>query len=756
MRNYFNHTLQLWVWFFPALLTIIAVILFVPKPASFQPLLFVLLLLIGINCIKPKHIFYAAGVFSLMPLATVLVVNTSTLAPAFMNRTAMLAALWMLAWLLYKYRLRQDIAEQTVVERTGELHTQESRFRNFVDNSPAGYFFVDCKGLFQYVNAAWLSMHGYETAEEVVGKHFSLTQVDIDIEKAQQVFEQLLEGKPIPAGEFSRKNKDGSIGYHLFTIHPVDADGDVIGLEGFLLDTTERKRVEQQLIMQTSLLQSTLDSTTDGVLVTDLQNNNIIYNTQFLQMWHFEEENGIATLNNELFENALTQLVDPEKIRIKVAYLFEHPEENSFDVMHFKDGRIFERYSQPQIMEGEIVGRIWSFRDVTERERNETERLQIENQLQQAQRMESIGRLAGGVAHDFNNILAGILGYAEILSDDYPDIESDAGNAVSMIITGVERASDLTQQLLGFARGGKYSPLPLNVHDLLQKSVNVSEKIFEKNIAIQFSFNADECVSEADENQLHQVFANLLINAKDSMPKGGSLTITTDTVWLDQAALPEYQNVQEGRYLKVSLRDTGFGIAEDQLPHIFEPFYTTKAPGEGTGLGLAMVYGIVKHHHGFIFCESKLNVGTTFTILLPTTQKPVREAPGAVTLQKGDATILVVDDEDMLRNSLQQLLESLGYTVLTACDGIEAIEIYTEHQEAVDMVLLDMIMPRMAGKDTYYALHGINPEIKVLLMSGYSQDERASEVLRDGARGFISKPFDLSTLSTTIQQMIID
>jgi PAS domain S-box-containing protein len=334
----------------------------------------------------------------------------------------------------------------------------------------------------------------------------------------------------------------------------------------------------------------------------------------------------------------------------------------------------------------------------------EEERRKLEEQLFQAQKMESIGRLAGGIAHDFNNILTGIMGYAELLKLDFDDTSTVEGHAAEVIIKSTERAADLTQQLLGFARGGKYNPVPLMVNDIVKETINVSGKIFEKNIDVTFDLDTNIKPVEADKNQLDQVLTNIIINAKDAMPNGGELIFKTGNIYLDEEYTGKFLELKPGDYVKISITDTGMGMPRSIKDRIFEPFFTTKGAGRGTGLGLATVYGIIKNHNGHINCYSEPGAGTTFNLYLPVTEKEMISEKNEVKVITGEETILLVDDEKFVRNVAEKQLERLGYKVITAGDGIEAVDIYKEKKEKIDLVLLDMIMPQMAGKETYQAL----------------------------------------------------
>jgi len=416
----------------------------------------------------------------------------------------------------------------------------------------------------------------------------------------------------------------------------------------------------------------------------------------------------------------------------------------------WRDSRIFPIKDK----NGKITHSIYMSEDITARKKAEEEKENLQEQLFQSQKMESIGRLAGGIAHDFNNILTGIMGYAELLKMTFRDLSTLEGEAADVILKNAERATDLTKQLLGFARKGKYNPLPLNINDLIRDTVIISEKIFEKNIKVNFDLTKNVNIIEADKIQIDQVLTNIFINAKDAMPMGGDITVKTENVYIDEEFAKKYPELESGKFVKISIADTGIGIPDEVRKHIFEPFFTTKGLGKGTGLGLATVYGIIKNHNGHVFCESEPGRGSTFTIYLPVSEKEIQEVFHYKDIIKGKEKILLVDDEESIRNIGQKQLENLGYKIILAADGKEAVKIYKEKKGEIDLILLDIIMPESGGKETYRELKKINPDIKVIVMSGYSQDEKANEIMNDGALGFIQKPFKIHELSKIIYEIL--
>ena len=381
-----------------------------------------------------------------------------------------------------------------------------------------------------------------------------------------------------------------------------------------------------------------------------------------------------------------------------------------------------------------------------------TEKKKLEAQFQQAQRMEAIGTLAGGIAHNFNNVLMGIQGNASLIllgkTSDRPDYER-----VTNIEQGVLSGAELTKRLLGFARGGRYEVKPTDLNELIKTQNRMFGKT-KKEITIRGKYQDNPWTVEVGQGQIEQVLLNLYINAWQAMPKGGDLYIQTENVTLDEDYTKPF-NVTPGRYVKISIADIGVGMDEETQKRIFEPFFTTQKIGLGTGLGLASAYGIIKNHGGIIDVDSKKGEGTTFTIYLPASEKEiVKEEKVPEKVLKGTETILLVDDEDTIIDVGVEILAELGYTVLLARSGKEAIEIYKKKKDKIDIVILDMIMPGVGGGETYDRMKEINPNAKVLLSSGYSINGQATEILDRGCNGFIQKPFNMRAFSQEVRKIL--
>jgi nitrogen-specific signal transduction histidine kinase len=391
---------------------------------------------------------------------------------------------------------------------------------------------------------------------------------------------------------------------------------------------------------------------------------------------------------------------------------------------------------------------------VVEFVRDVSEQKRLETQLRQVERLESIGTLAGGIAHDFNNLLMGIQGRISLIMVDMNHSDPKYNHLLETEKI-VQRAAELTHQILGFARGGKYEVRVTDLNELVEKSTEMFSRT-NKEIAIHKKYAEGLWRIEADQVQLDQVLLNIYVNAWQAMPGGGNLFIQTENVHLDRPVV-DPQGLRPGPYVRISVTDTGLGMDAETQKRIFDPFFTTKTKERGTGLGLASAYGIIKNHGGMITVESRKGKGSCFNIYLPATEQTAASPSetGTVSeLYNGSGTVLLVDDEDYIREVGRQMLEKIGYTVVTAEEGEAAIHIFEGAPARFDIVILDLIMPGLGGGDVFDRLREIKSDAKVLLSSGYSLDGQAMEIIDRGCSGFIQKPFTMKSLSQKIREVL--
>jgi len=392
-----------------------------------------------------------------------------------------------------------------------------------------------------------------------------------------------------------------------------------------------------------------------------------------------------------------------------------------------------------------------------------TEQLALEHSLRQAQKMEAIGQLAGGVAHDFNNLLTGILGYAELLKTEAGDPEV-VQEAVNEIWSGARRAADLTKQLLGFARRGKHRSVPIEMHELMPGIIRLVDPMLDKRISIIERFEAPKAIVRGDPSQIEQAILNLLLNAVDAVEtkardsaEGTKREIVLRTGFVPRAEVSGRSGLGDGPdFFSIAISDTGCGMSPEIQDRIFEPFFTTKEEGRGTGMGLAMVYGIVKSHEGWIEVDSHPGSGTTITIYFPLADEAELAASRITepTVIRGTGQILIVDDEEPIRRLVSKILTSLGYTAITARNGREALEFFSKRSGSIDLILLDMVMPEMSGSECLLELKKLDPYVRVVITTGYGLNGIVRELIDAGAVGFMQKPFTAARLSEEIARVL--
>ena len=521
--------------------------------------------------------------------------------------------------------------------------------------------------------------------------------------------------------------------------------------------TFNKRRLADEALLESELKYRTIvEGIEEGYFEIDFDRNLTFFNDPLCKMLGYAH-NEMTGKNTREFTSAAT-IEKMDQIYEQVLKTGEPIRVTDYDAVG-KDGASIALELTASLMrnpDGDSIGFRGVLRDISERKDAEAEKRKLETQIQQAQKMESIGTLAGGIAHDFNNILMGIQGNASLMllktKSSHVSFEK-----LKNIETYVENGTELTKQLLGFARRGKYYAIATDLNDVIDKSASMFGRT-KKEIRIHSDLQPDIWTVEVDRGQIEQALLNLYVNAWQAMPQGGDLYLKTENIILNADFINNKPyKVEAGNHIKITLTDTGSGIDKETQERIFEPFFTTKEMGRGTGLGLASVYGIIKSHGGYINVYSETEIGTTFSIYLPASGKEVQQEKREpiVTVSKGSGTILLIDDEEMIIKVGEELLQELGYKVLVARSGQGAIKLYKKNIDKIDLVIMDMIMPGMGGGETFDHLKEINPDIKVLLSSGYSINGQASEILKRGCDGFIQKPFNINQLSEKIQGIIV-
>jgi len=510
--------------------------------------------------------------------------------------------------------------------------------------------------------------------------------------------------------------------------------GQIIGLEG-----ASPRQITKELLSIKKHFEVIMERMSEGILEITPERRIVYTNPSSTALIGIAEERLLASNFTDLFQETDCQMIKDQLVTMQT-----QPKTMIKDFPVMINSKQILLNILPVISEKHKTF-IIILNDVSERKR-------MEAQLLQAQKMEAIGTLAGGIAHDFNNLLMVIQGNISLMLLDI-DPSHPHYEMLKNVENQVQSGSKLTGQLLGYARKGRYEIKPLYLNQLLEE---ISEAFgrTRKNITIHRELGQDLIPIEADQGQIEQVLMNLFVNAADAMAEGGDLFLKMSNITHEEIKGKIY-DPKPGDYALLTVADTGIGIDQKTLGRIFDPFFTTKELGRGTGLGLASVYGIIKGHGGYIDVESERGRGTTFKIFLPISKKKVQETIKTPDLlMKGTETLLLVDDEGMVLGVGEKFLKVMGYHVLTSRDGREAIEVYRKNREAIDLVVLDIVMPNMGGGEIFDRLKEINPNIKVLLSSGYSIDGEATKILERGCNGFIQKPFDVKQLSQTIRAIL--
>jgi two-component system, cell cycle sensor histidine kinase and response regulator CckA len=634
----------------------------------------------------------------------------------------------------------RDVTEQKQAMKA--LQQSEERHRLFFENISDVIFSTDPDFNIINISPSVERILGYKP-EEMIGKPIQdLNVLDPDsLEKAFSDMMNVLAGERIPLSQYEFISKDGTKKFGEVSAAPLIRKGKVVAMISVARDITERKHIEDALKQSEEKYRIVLETNPDPVVVYDMEGKVTYFNRAFTNVFGWTLE--------ECFGKSMDVFVPGDawpETKMMINKVLSGENFSGIETRRYtKEGSIIPVSISGAIYmgeDGDPMGSVINLRDISEQK-------ELVIQLQQAQKMEAVGTLAGGIAHDFNNLLMGIQGCTSLLSFD---IDSNHPNFeyLNRIEDYIKNAANLTKQLLGFARRGKYEIKPTDMNEIINKSSDMFGRT-KKEIVIHKKSQADIWAVEVDPSQIEQVILNLYVNAWQAMAGTGELYLQTENVILDDNDVKPY-GVKSGRYVKISVTDTGTGIDETIQHRIFDPFFTTKEMSRGTGLGLASAYGIIKSHGGFINVYSREGDGTTFNIFLPASEKKIlKETMLQKEILKGTETVLLVDDEEMIIDVGRDVLEKLGYEVLTAKSGKEAIEIYRMNQKKIDMVILDMVMPEMGGGDTYDKLRDVNPNIKVLLSSGYSIDGQASKILSRGCDGFIQKPFDIKTLSLEIR-----
>ncbi|MBF8258374.1 MAG: Blue-light-activated protein, partial [Actinobacteria bacterium] len=657
-------------------------------------------------------------------------------------------ATWNTGQSVYFTGIVRDITERKRAEQ--ELRETHGKLQSLIESSPTPIVALTNDGIVTMWNPAAEHVFGWN-AEELIGRMLPIVPNEVEFLKLR---ERVIREGGFSGVEVRRQRKDGSfIDVRLSSGAMLDSAGIVVGMMGIYEDVTERKRAEEELRTTHDKLQSLVDNSPIPIVAMTADGT--------MTMWNPAAERAFGWSSEEIIGQQFPMVPEgkEEEFRMLKERVFREGGFSGVEVTRErKDGSFVDiRLATGPIRDpgGAVVGVVGIMEDITDRKKMEKALHDSEEQLRQSQKIEAIGQLAGGVAHDFNNLLTAIRGYSDLLLHRL-DAGSPLRREVEEIQKAGERASSLTRQLLAFSRKQVLQPKVLDLNAVVANMDMMLRRLIGEDIDLLTVLRPGLWSVKVDPGQVEQVIMNLIVNARDAMPKGGKLTIETMNTDLGDAYVRSRLVVTEGSYVMLSVSDTGEGMNENTRSRLFEPFFTTKEKGKGTGLGLSTVYGIVKQSGGYIWVYSEPGKGATFKVYFPrvlTAAESVKEGTKEPLL-RGKETVLVVEDEETVRSLVRDVLIEHGYTVLTAIDGQDAIKIGREYKEPIHLIVTDVVMPKTGGREAVESLAPHLPGVKVLYMSGYTDDAIVHHGVLDKGISFLQKPFTPDSLLRKVREVL--
>ncbi len=655
---------------------------------------------------------------------------------------------------VYIRRLKREEANprtgREIQDRISELKTalreSEERYHALFEHAAFPISLLDAEtGEFVAFNKRIHEIHEY-TRDEFNNLTFSDLELDTTLKERSERRKRIIEEGSV-IFETRHRTKTGKI-IDLLVSSVAVKIGDRYLIQNIGADITELKRAQESISKSENRFRQLVEYIPDALFLHDIDGKILDVNQSACKSLGYTREELVGLFIQDIDEKFIME-IHLQRFRNMVPGIpvtFEGRQKR-------KDGTTFPAEIRLLIIESDDRHLIMALvRNITKRKYSEIERKKIESQLAYAQKIQAIGTLAGGIAHNFNNLLMGIQGNVSLMLFDKKPEDPDY-KKLSNIQILIESGSKLTNQLLGYAREGRYTARPISLNQIVKETSSTFGST-KKEISIHCELDDKLFPIKADQGQIEQTLLNLYVNAAEAMPNGGDLFLKTRNTSHREIISKSY-TPKPGNYVQLIIRDTGIGMDKETIDRIFDPFFTTKGLAQGTGLGLASVYGIIKVHGGYVEVDSEKGQGTTFSIYLPAAETVIEdeaEAEGGILM--GKETILLVDDEELIIEAGEQMLKSMGYDVLPAKGGREAVDLFQQNRDTIDMVLLDMIMPDMGGGEAYDRMKDIKPDLKVLLSSGYSLDGEAKEILGRGCDGFIQKPFKMKDLSQKIREIL--
>ncbi|NVN99576.1 MAG: PAS domain S-box protein [Geobacteraceae bacterium] len=648
-----------------------------------------------------------------------------------------------------------EVADRKQVEE--RIRQSEEKYRALIETTATGFLILDSCGRVVDANDEYVRLSGHATFAEIAGRSVVEWTAPHDLERNAVEVKKCIElglVRNLEIDYIDRRNE----------ITPVEINATVIGsgtdyrIVSLCRDITERKQVEESIRQSEVKFRVLTDNSPLAIIESSgVGQMAVYYNQTVTRLFGYTIEDPPSAEQWWPLaypdENYRREVVAEWSRRVAHAIETDSSTEPLETVVTCKDGA--KKYiSWSFVATG---SQYWVFgQDLTERKHAEEERTKLEEQLRQAQKMEAIGTLAGGIAHDFNNLLSVILGYGVMVQDKLA-ADNPVKKYMHEVLTAGERAADLTRRLLAFSRKQLVEVKPCSINEIIIGMEKMLSRIMTEDITFSLELSGREMTVMADVGQIEQILMNLISNARHAMPDGGDLTISTAVEEIGSEFVAASGYGTPGKYARLSVMDTGCGMDADLQKKIFEPFFTTKGVGEGTGLGLAIVYGIMRQHDGYVKVCSEPGKGAAISIFLPLIEGNSLKSADAkefVPVVRGTETILIAEDEPQLRELSRALFEPFGYTVITAGDGEEAVSIFRENPDKVDIVILDMIMPKKNGKEAYEAIKALRPDVKVLFVSGYTMDFITRKALLQDGMDYIGKPVSQRDLLQKVREIL--